>query len=452
LSALGSTHRARIAHFISAAAWIAGLSAITGVATLSRESVTAHFFGRGDAIEAFIVAALIPMFLINAVGNSVAAGFVPTLLRVRHDQGERSASDLIAAFLLVELGLIAAAMVVCAIAFPLVVPLIARGFDAAKLELSVHLFYWLLPVVAIGALGKFWLALLNGYERFAAGSLIPIFVPLTVIAFLVFAPAPARLDFLVSGVAAGFALQLAVALAVAGRFDLLRRPALPARIKPLLAKASSQYFSLLAGTLTLMLLEVVDTTFAALQGAGTVAAVNYASKLSVLVLGFIGTALATAVVPAYARLRATGTITDQTRFLRFGETLTFAGGVVLALMLAWLSTDIVTLVFNRGRFGAEDVAAVSTLNALYVLQAPAYLVGVIYGRLLLVEGQSRILFAGAILSVVCAIAANLVLGPIMGGAAIPVAAAIAYIASAIWLRVRLAGVLRERRAAGRVDV
>jgi putative peptidoglycan lipid II flippase len=422
------------------------------VAMLGRESVTAHFFGRSDEIEAFLIAALIPMFLINAAGNSVAAGFVPTLLRVRHDHGDRSASDLIAAFLAVELGLIVAAMAVCAIAFPLVLPLIARGFDAPKLELSVHLFYWLLPVVAIGALGKFWLALLNGYERFAAGSLIPIFVPLTVIAFLVLAPATARLGFLVSGVAAGFALQLGAALAVAGRFHLLRRPALPTHIKPLLASASSQYFSLLAGTLTLMLLEVVDTTFAALQGAGTVAAVNYASKLSVLVLGFVGTALATAVVPTYARLRATGTIADQTRFLRFGETLTFAGGAVLALLLAWLSTDIVTLVFNRGRFGGEDVAAVSTLNALYVLQAPAYLVGVIYGRLLLVEGQSRALFAGAILSVVCAVAANLVLGPIMGGAAIPVAAAIAYIASAIWLRVRLAGLMRERRAAGGIDV
>lgn len=415
---------------------------------LGRESVTAHFFGRGDQIEAFIVAALIPMFLINAAGNSVAAGFVPTLLRVRHDQGERSASDLIAAFLLVELGLIVAAMVICAVAYPLVLPLIARGFDSAKLELSMRLFYWLLPVVAIGALGKFWLALLNGYERFAAGSLVPIFVPLAVIAFLLAAPLESRLAFLVAGVAVGFALQLVAALVLAGRFHLLRIPALAEHSRPLLASACSQYFSLLAGTLTLMLLEVIDTTFAALQGAGTVAAVNYASKLSVLVLGFVGTALATAVVPAYARLRATGTIADRKRFLRFSEGLTLAGGVALALLLAWLSTTIVTLVFNRGRFGAEDVAAVSTLNALYALQAPAYLLGVIYGRLLLVEGQSRILFAGAILSVSCAVAANLVLGPVIGSAAIPVAAAIAYVASAVWLRARLAALWRERHEDG----
>ena len=453
MNPVGSADRARTLHrrFVSSAALIAVLSAITGLAMLGRESITARVFGRSDEIEAFLLAALIPMFLINATGNSIAAGFVPTLLRVRHKQGDRSASDLTAAFLLIVLGLIVAAMAVAAVAFPLVLPLIARGFDAAKLELTIRLFHWLLPVVALGAIGKFWLAVLNGYERFSAGSLIPIVVPLSVIVLLVLAPEGARLEFLISGVAAGFALQLAAAVGMAGRMRLLRWPTLPPRIKPLLAKAASQYFSLLAGTLTLMLLEVVDTTFAALQGAGTVAAINYASKLSVLVLSLVGTALATAVVPYYARLHASGTLAEQTRFVRFGELLALGGGTILAVLLALLSTDIVIVVFNGGRFGIDDVAAVSKLNALYVLQAPAFLVGVMYGRLLLVEGQSRALFSGAILSVVCAVAANVALAPVLGGASIPVAGIIAYVASAIWLKLRLRAALRERRIAGNLD-
>src|SRR5215831_5528015 len=122
---LSSLAPARNAHhrFLSSAALIAALSAITGLAVLGRESVTAHFFGRDDQIEAFLVAALIPMFLINAAGNSIGGGFVPTLLAVRHDRGQRSASDLTAAFLLGILGLVAAAIAVCALAFPLLLPL-----------------------------------------------------------------------------------------------------------------------------------------------------------------------------------------------------------------------------------------------------------------------------------------------------------------------------------------
>jgi putative peptidoglycan lipid II flippase len=437
--------------FVSSAALIAGLSAITGVALLGRESLTASYFGRSDPIEAYLVAALIPLFLINATGNSIGAGFVPTLLRVRHDRDQQTASDLTAAMLLLTLGLVAVAMLAAAVLFPFVLPLIARGFAPPKLELAMHIFYWLLPIVVIGALGKFWLAILNGYEYFVAGSLIPIVVPLTVIGFLLYAPIASRLDFLIYGVIAGFGLQLALALIVTGRAELLRLPRLSHRVKPLLAAAASQYFAMLAGTLTLMLLEVVDTVFAAMQGAGTVAAINYASKLSLLILGFAGTALATAVVPHYARLRAAGTLAEQARFVRFAEWITLAGAALLALILVFSSTQLVQIIFGRGHFGEQDVTVVAKLNALYVLQAPAFLAGVVYGRLLLVEGHSRDLLIGAVLSVASAVAANLILGPLIHDVAIPIAAVIAYVTSAVWLRFRLAAVLHARHDTDRSD-
>ena len=226
VSSLGSIEQVRAANrrFVSSAVLIGALSAVTGLAMLGRESMTARLFGRSDEIEAFLVAVLIPMFLINAAGNSVGAGFVPTLLRVRHDEGARAASDLIAAFMLVVGGLVLAAMLLAALLFPLALPWLARGFAAPKRDLALHLFYVFLPLVAIGAIGKFWLAVLNGYERFVAGSLIPMAVPLTVIAWLFFAPPGAALDFLLAGVAIGLALQLLLALAATGRAQLPRCP------------------------------------------------------------------------------------------------------------------------------------------------------------------------------------------------------------------------------------
>ena len=118
---------------------------------------------------------------------------------------------------------------------------------------------------------------------------------------------------------------------------------------------------------------------------------------------------------------------------------------MLALVLVLLSAELVTVIFARGQFSLQDAAVVSKFNSLYVLQAPVFLIGILYGRLLLVEGHSRDLFVGAIISVGLAIAANLILAPIINGAGIPVAATIAYAASAIWLRMRLSAVLRERR-------
>src|SRR5205814_8378797 len=116
-----------------------------------------------------------------------------------HDRGEGSASDLTAAFLWIAIGLVVAAMAVSALLFPFVLPSISRGFDAGKRDLAFNVFYALLPVVAIGALSKFWLAILNGYEQFAAASLIPALVPVSVIATLMIAPVTARLEFLLLG-------------------------------------------------------------------------------------------------------------------------------------------------------------------------------------------------------------------------------------------------------------
>ena len=78
LSPIGPVRHGTAAHhrFVFSAALIATLSAITGLAMLGRESMTAQLFGRNDPIEAFLVAALIPIFVINAAGNSIAAGFV----------------------------------------------------------------------------------------------------------------------------------------------------------------------------------------------------------------------------------------------------------------------------------------------------------------------------------------------------------------------------------------
>jgi putative peptidoglycan lipid II flippase len=429
---------------LSSALLVAGLSMVTGALAVAREGVTARYFGRGDEIEAFVIGALVPMFLINAFGNSIGAGFVPTLLRVEHDQGQRAASDLISSFMAVLIGLVAIATAIAAVAVPLAIPRVATGFAPAKVELAQRLFFTLLPVFPIGAIGRFWLALLNGYERFAAGVLAPAIVPATVIAFIVAAPPDARFDALVWGVACGFVLQFLLALQLARRAGIARWPRLRVASPNQLSVASSQYFPQLAGIFTLMLLEVVESAFAAPLGPGAVAGVNYASKLAVFVLGFAGSALATAVVPYYARLRSEGGGASAPTFLRFGEVTALGVGAAMGATVAICAVPIVAFVFQGGRFDSGDTAFVARLVTIFVLAAPAYLVGVFYGRLLLVEGRSRSLLAGAALSIVCAVLCNLALVPLLGAHAIPMATALAYVASALWLRVRLGACLRER--------
>jgi len=52
----------------------------------------AAWFGTADCIDAFLIAFLLPLFVINVVYGSFNVAFIPTFIRVMHKQG--SAQDI----------------------------------------------------------------------------------------------------------------------------------------------------------------------------------------------------------------------------------------------------------------------------------------------------------------------------------------------------------------------
>ena len=61
---------------------------------LFKEVAVADYFGRGDAVDAFLVAYLVPGFLIVLVAGSLNAAFIPTFILVREEKGEVAAQRL----------------------------------------------------------------------------------------------------------------------------------------------------------------------------------------------------------------------------------------------------------------------------------------------------------------------------------------------------------------------
>ena len=96
-------------------------------------------FGRSDAMDAFLAAALIPSLLINLISESMNQALVPTLVRVREQEGRERAQQLLSNSMLwmcVLLGAASALMALLARAF---FPLIASHFEPAKLALPLSL-------------------------------------------------------------------------------------------------------------------------------------------------------------------------------------------------------------------------------------------------------------------------------------------------------------------------
>src|SRR5271169_4676630 len=166
--------------FRAAASVTAAGILVKAVATF-KEFTVAGVYGRSDAMDAFVAAILIPNLLVNLISESMNQALVPTLVRVREQEGHDRAQQLLSSAMLWTCVLLGAASVLMAVAARGFFPLIASHFPAEKLDLSIRLFYVLLPVVLITGIATNCTAVLNTFDRFAWPALAPIVISAVII-------------------------------------------------------------------------------------------------------------------------------------------------------------------------------------------------------------------------------------------------------------------------------
>src|SRR5215471_14428430 len=83
------------------------LTAVVKSAATVKELIVARWFGRGDAIDAFLIAFLLPSFLLGLMMGALESALVPTFIRTRQQQGILAAQRLFSSVLLLTLGLLA---------------------------------------------------------------------------------------------------------------------------------------------------------------------------------------------------------------------------------------------------------------------------------------------------------------------------------------------------------
>src|SRR5262249_51960281 len=137
---------------------------LTGVAKLAGAAkvvVTARFFGASDALDAFLIAFLLPSFVSDVIAGSFTPTLVPSLVRARSSSGIKAAHHLARASLAVALGIMLAGAALLALTGPWLLPLAGSSFSGPKLHLATILFYGLLCWLPMSACIAVWRAVLN---------------------------------------------------------------------------------------------------------------------------------------------------------------------------------------------------------------------------------------------------------------------------------------------------
>jgi len=421
------------------------LTMVVKACSFGKEVVAAHQFGTSDALDAFLIAFLLPSFAVNLVAGSFNAAIIPTFVQVRETEGLEASHRLFSSIMVLSIALLGVITVLLALGGPFLLPLLGSGFDVEKIALTRHLFYVVLPVLFFGGLANVWTSILNAGERFALAAAAPTVTPILTVAMLLVGGRILGIYALALGMVCGLfleALLLMAALKKRGFSVFPRWNGMNAAI----GQVIRQYAPMLAGTFLMSSTYLVDQAMAAMLPAGSVSMLNYGNKIVASLVGILSLAIGTAIFPHFSRMVALTDIKGIKHTLK-----TYIGIAVficapLTLFLVFLSELVVEFIFERGAFTAADTRMVAKVQAMYVLQLTFHIAGIVLVRLISAMKGNWILMLSAIISLPLNIVFNLILMKTMGVSGIALSTSLVYAVSLIFLSVMTLRLTRRLKA------
>lgn len=401
-----------------------------------KEIAVAGAFGRSDAMDAFLAAALVPGLLVNLIAESMNQALVPTLIRVREQEGRERAQALLSNATLWMCLLLIAASAAIALAARGFFPLIASHFPPAKLELSIRIFYALLPTVLITGVASNCTAVLNAEHRFAIPALAPILISVAIVVGALGFGSKLGIWAIVYATLAGSLVHAIVVIGLMRRHGYrfrLWRQAGGQAVDKATREVARQYGPVLLSGLVASGGLLVDQSMAAMLPSGSVSALVYANRFVSVVLALLAGALSTALTPYFSEMIAYRDWSACRESLRTWTRNTALISVPIAAALIAGSHWLVRAAYQHGAFGPQDTTVVARALAMYAIQIPFFAVSRVFYRFILAMRRTDLVLYCGILNLGLDIVLNLVLMHWFGVAGIALATSLWTIGTFLFL-------------------
>ena len=391
---------------------ISSATSVSRLLGLVRVQVQSYYFGAGPLTDAFVAAFRIPNLLRDLFAEgAMSSAFVPTFTAERERRGADAAWKLANRLITALILILGGVTVGIFLGAPWILRVYVTGFGPQKMDLAVSMTRILSPFLLFVALAAVAMGVLNTCGRFFLPALAPAsFNVAAILGVIVLVPLLPRFGAepalaLAIGAIAGGALQFLVQLPALRRegfrFRLelaLRDPALR-RVGWLMLPAT---FGLAATQINIL----VDTMLASRFGDGPMTYLEIAFRLMQLPIGVFGVAIATANLTRVSRDAAHG---DHAA-MRGNLAASLRVASVLALPATFgliaLREPIVRMLFEHGRFTADDTTRTAGAVLCYSLGLFAYAVNKIQVPTFYALGDTRTPVLGSVTSVSVKIAAN----------------------------------------------
>ncbi len=350
---------------------VSSATLLSRVLGLVREQMFAYLFGAGFSMDAFIAAFRIPHLLRDLFAEgALATAFVPVFTEHLTNKGKEEAfylGNLVINTLLIALSLVIILGVVFA---PFLVQLIAPGFGevAGKIELTTKLTRILFPFLALVSLAAVFMGMLNSFGHFATPALAPTMFNVGIIASgFVLCPFfdPPILGIALGALVGGLG-QLGIQIPKARKQGFRYKPVLNFQhpgLRRILVLMTPAVFGIASTQINIF----VATYLASLLPQGSVSYLSYSYRLMYFPLGIFGVAIATVTLPFVSAHAAKNKMDEVLSTFSSSLKLVFFLIIPSTIFLMVAAEQIISLLFQHGRFQYVDTVATSKALILYSL-------------------------------------------------------------------------------------
>jgi putative peptidoglycan lipid II flippase len=351
---------------------------------LVRERIFAHYFGNTDAADAFKAALKIPNLLQNLFGEgALSSSFIPVYASLLAS-GEKEEANRVARVIGSILALAMSVLVLLGVlATPLMIDLIAPGFEGIKRVSTIRMVRILFPGIGVLVLSAWCLGILNSHRKFFLPYAAPVLWNLAMIGSLIGFGGRTSLYPLAETVAWGsvvgsllqFGIQLPSILRLAGRFrfqwDLASK-----NIRAVIRN----FIPGVAGRGVNQMSSYIDTLFASFLPTGAVSALAYTQTLYLLPVSLFGMSISNAELPEMAsHIGSLESIAEPIRNRLNNAMQRVAFFIIPSVAAFWaLGDSIVALLYQTGKFTHNDGTFVWAVLAGYTAGLLAATMGRLY--------------------------------------------------------------------------
>ena len=403
--------------------------------TVLTQIVIVREFGATIFSDAYFAMETLPELFLDLLAGGLSMTFIPLFAQYRAAKGTDDAWAFTSAYCFVTTcgSLLLAAIAVAAA--PLLVSLIAPGFDGAARATSIALARVMALSIAVLGLNAGLRGLFQSHNEFTVPDVARLFYNLALLAAAWFFSHQLGVIALAWGIVVGAFLQLLIQLWVAVKQRIVK-PVLVFNHPGIWEALPRIPFLLLAvswGTLIFL----GDRIVASGLEPGSVTALNLATRIILLPVGIFAIPLRTAFYPTFSRLSAENDRQQLADNVMAGLQVLFFIVVPTCVGLVVLHVPLTQLLFEHGAFDDDATRITSNILTYYAFGVPAIaVIFFLYGVFFAVDDRRTLVWIN-ILSWGVNLALNLGLSRIWGSQGIALATTIASTGTAAFMIVEL---------------